>query len=174
MGVLSESDRSVPHLIVCSRARAIRILTGAEDGPRIDTMISIIDPGQPLPAGHEVPKRLLSLEFYDTVVPSDPFGPTEADVESVLAFAPTVKEIGGTCLVHCQAGISRSTATGVLLVASWLGPGHEQQSAETILRLVPHAMPNPLLIAYGDSALGCRGALQRAVNDTFETLSVFS
>jgi predicted protein tyrosine phosphatase len=116
---------------------------------------------------------LLKLEFYDSVVPSDPLGPTEEDVESVLAFAPVVQEVGGTCLVHCQAGISRSTATAVLLFASWLGPGREGDAAHAVLRLVPHAMPNPLLIAYGDSCLGRRGSLKRAVDDVFVSLMFY-
>jgi predicted protein tyrosine phosphatase len=167
MGRGAHSNQTIPGVCVCSRARAIRILRGQVQSPPITTMISIGDPGQPPPFGHRGPRRLLTLEFYDTIVPSDPFGPTEEDVESVLAFAPTVQELGGTCLVHCQAGISRSTATSILLYASWFGPGREGAAAKVVQELVPHAIPNPLIITYGDNCLGCRGALQSAVDATF-------
>lgn len=167
MGRGAHSNQSIPGVCVCSRARAIRILRGQVQSPPITTMISIGDPGQPPPFGHRGPRRLLTLEFYDTIVPSDPFGPTEEDVESVLAFAPTVQELGGTCLVHCQAGISRSTATSILLYASWFGPGREAAAAKAVQELVPQAIPNPLIITYGDSCLGRRGALLSAVDATF-------
>ena len=85
----------------------------------------------------------------------------------MISFAPTVRQLGGMCLVHCQAGISRSTAATVLLFASWLGGGREPEAALAVQRLVPHAVPNPLLIAYGDQCLGCGGALRHAVEAVF-------
>jgi predicted protein tyrosine phosphatase len=165
--------RAVPDVCVCSRARATRIVNGQEPSPPVATLISICDPGQPAVTGHLLPDRVLKLEFYDTLIPSDPLGPTAEDVEQVLAFATEARSTGGMCLVHCQAGISRSTATAVLLFASWFGPGREEDAAQAVLRLVPHAMPNPLLIALGDAKLGRQGALQAAVDEVFVSLLLF-
>jgi len=130
-------------------------------------MISIGDPGQPPPTGVLRPKRLLTLSFCDTVIASDPFGPAEEDVESVLAFAPTAQALGGTCLVHCHAGVSRSTAIGIVLLAAWLGSYAERRAAVRVRQLVPQATPNPLIIAHADACLHSQGMLRRAVAEVF-------
>ncbi len=165
--------QTVPDVCVCSRARATRILNGQEPSPPISSLVSICDPGQPSLSGPLLPDHILRLEFYDTLIPSDPLGPTADDVGRVLEFAPEARALGGLCLVHCQAGISRSTATAVLMFASWFGPGREEEAAQAVLRRVPHAMPNPLLISLGDAQLGRHGALQAAVDEIFVSLLMF-
>lgn len=130
-------------------------------------MVSIGDPGEPPPRGLRVPRRVLRLEFLDTDQASDPLGPREEDVASILAFAPTVEELGGTCLIHCQAGLSRSPATAILLLASLVDADCDQTAALEVRRLVPQAFPNMLLVQLGDSLLMRNGSLFRAVETVF-------
>ncbi len=62
-------------------------------------------------------------------------------------------------LVHCWAGISRSTAAAFILLCDRLGPGSEQKIAQGLRTRAPHAFPNPLLVRLADEALGREGRM---------------
>jgi predicted protein tyrosine phosphatase len=66
-------------------------------------------------------------------------------------------------LVHCWAGISRSTAAAYILLNDRLGPGHEEKIAQYLRQVAPHAFPNPLLVSLGDKALSREGRMIEAV-----------
>ncbi|HUO92458.1 MAG TPA: hypothetical protein VMU22_06030 [Rhizomicrobium sp.] len=66
-------------------------------------------------------------------------------------------------LIHCWAGISRSTAAAYILLCDRLGPGHEVKIAQRLRMIAPHAFPNPLLVAHGDFALARGGRMIEAV-----------
>lgn len=66
-------------------------------------------------------------------------------------------------LVHCWAGISRSTAAAYIMLCDRLGPGSELALAEQLRRRAPHAFPNPLLIRYADAALDRGGQMVEAI-----------
>ena len=65
-------------------------------------------------------------------------------------------------LVHCFAGVSRSTAAA-LIVACVHERGREHELARRLRAAAPHAQPNRRIIALGDRVLGCGGALISAV-----------
>jgi len=133
-------------------------------------MISIGDPGEPRPEGPHAPKNILRLEFHDTVLADDFYSPRPEDVQRIIDFAPLAAGLGGTCLVHCAAGISRSTATSIIVLTTHAGPGSEEQAAIQVLRLVPDAVPNTLLVTFADRLLERDGALIDAVERTFPSL----
>lgn len=160
----------LPRLKICSRSEAAQILRAADGS--IATMVSIGDPGDVPPPGLSVPRRVLRLEFRDTILIADPDGPREEDAASIVEFAQTVEELGGTCLIHCQAGLSRSPATAVLMLAAMLGSGRDLTAAREVRRLVPQGFPNPLLVQLGDSLLGRRGSLSRAVEAVFDAATL--
>jgi predicted protein tyrosine phosphatase len=161
------------ELTVCSRIEASRRLSSDDVGPRIRSMVSIGDPSEPRPRGAYEPTEILRLEFHDTVVVDDFFGPKAEDVQRVIDFAPVAKGLGGVCLVHCAAGISRSTATGIILLSTLGGPGSETWAAQRMLALVPDAVPNTLLLTFADRLLGRDGALREAVERTFPSLPLW-
>lgn len=110
-----------------------------------------------LPAG-----RVLHLAFND--IAEDRPGlvsPTLADVEALLAFAEGWRE--GALLVHCYAGISRSTAAALILAAALAPWRDEEELARTLRKLAPQATPNPYLVRLADARLGRHGRLARAV-----------
>lgn len=66
-------------------------------------------------------------------------------------------------LVHCWAGISRSTAAAYILLCDRLGAGNEADIAATLRLRAPHACPNPLMIRLADDLLQRDGRMVEAV-----------
>lgn len=66
-------------------------------------------------------------------------------------------------VIHCWAGISRSTAAAYI-AACTLGPARDEDEVADALRSVaPSATPNPRLVALADATLGRRGRMVRAI-----------
>ncbi len=61
-------------------------------------------------------------------------------------------------LVHCFAGVSRSTAAALITLAS-KAPGREMVAAKALRRVAPHALPNRRMIEIADDLLACEGRL---------------
>src|SRR6201985_2644698 len=90
--------------------------------------------------------------------------PSEIHVEQVLNFvrgwdrkAPLV--------IHCYAGVSRSTASA-FAAACLLNPHRdEMEIAQRIRAASPIASPNRLIVALADQALGREGRMVRALEE---------
>src|SRR5438105_2565034 len=83
--------------------------------------LSILDPEWPDPPAFAdfAPCSRLALRFYDIIeAEPDRLAPARVDVERLLAFG---REVGASAeshlLVHCHAGVSRSTAAAALILA---------------------------------------------------------
>lgn len=88
--------------------------------------------------------------------------PSAHHVEELLRFGrawPAAAPI----LVHCWAGVSRSTAAAFILLCDRLGPGSEHAIAQALRLHAPHAFPNPLLVGLADAALAREGRMIEAV-----------
>lgn len=88
--------------------------------------------------------------------------PAPHHVDELLAFGRGWKG-DAPLLVHCWAGISRSTAAAYILLSDKLGPGTEEKLARALRAAAPHAFPNPLLIAHADKALDRKGRMIEAI-----------
>jgi predicted protein tyrosine phosphatase len=66
-------------------------------------------------------------------------------------------------LIHCWAGISRSTAAAFIIACDRAGPGSEGALARMLRDRAAHADPNRLIIRLGDDLLGRRGRMVDAV-----------
>jgi predicted protein tyrosine phosphatase len=66
-------------------------------------------------------------------------------------------------LIHCFAGISRSTAAAYILACAFSGPGREGALAINLRKASPTATPNSLMIALADEMLGREGRMIRAI-----------
>lgn len=131
-------------------------------------VLSILDPGWPDPeafAGFR-PHRRLALRFHDVIgaVPGA-LVPTAADVAALLDFGREAGAAGpeGHLLIHCHAGISRSTAAAALLLAQADPARDPADILAEIARQRPRAWPNLLLLEFGEAALGRRGELVAAL-----------
>ena len=161
----TEHDGMTPeHLIieVCSRDEASANLCSPSQRADISFLISIGDPWDSPPAGmHHIDDRIRLL-FADA---NDDSGPTEADVAQLISFARAVMKRTGRLLIHCQAGISRSSAAALIVHAIALGAGHEAEAVSRVMAQRPIARPNRRMIAIADRLLDLDGKLIAAVDD---------
>ena len=58
----------------------------------------------------------------------------------------------GPLLIHCWAGVSRSTATAFIALCLW-NEGREMEAALALRRAAPHAQPNRLIVQLADEHL---------------------
>ena len=109
------------------------------------------------------PERHLFLGISDIVAPMDGhIIPAEAHVARFLDFV-TDWGRSGPLVIHCWAGISRSTA-GAFIAACALGPQREEEAIAQALRTAsPSATPNARLVELADAMLGRQGRMSAAI-----------
>lgn len=130
---------------------------------KVDATISVGTPGVGIPDGFErVPLRLrLEMEDLYEVKEIHKYqtqgrrAPNESDVRRIVVFSRKLKG-DETVLVHCHAGISRSSAAAWILLYILEGPGSEHVTLNHLLGVRPQAYPNKILMAYADRVLGAR------------------
>jgi predicted protein tyrosine phosphatase len=146
-------------------------------------VLSILDPHWPDPEafGDFPPHRREALRFNDIIAPTpDEVLPSEDHVAQLLAFGRDVEVAGELAhlLIHCHAGISRSTAAAALLLAQENPARPIEDIFAQIARIRPRAWPNLLLLELGEAALGRTGAIVPAVAEQYrrvlDTDPVFS
>jgi predicted protein tyrosine phosphatase len=71
----------------------------------------------------------------------------------------------GGVLVHCNRGVSRSTAAAFIIQCMRAPGARESALAATLRRAAPFADPCPLLVSYADEILGRDGRMTEAVED---------
>jgi predicted protein tyrosine phosphatase len=111
------------------------------------------------------PERHLRLAMNDICEPQPGLVlPCESHVSDLIRFA-LVWDRKAPLLIHCWAGISRSTAAAFITLCA-LNPGaSELEVARTLRRASPTAYPNRLLVALADEALSRNGRMMTAVED---------
>tara|TARA_R110002167_G_scaffold103658_2_gene268001 strand:+ start:1437 stop:1949 length:513 start_codon:yes stop_codon:yes gene_type:complete len=88
--------------------------------------------------------------------------PDSAHVERLLDFA-RAWDRAGPMIVHCYAGISRSTAAALAVLCLY-NEGREYEAARLLRQRAPHARPNRRIVQLTDRALGLDGRLIDAVD----------
>lgn len=142
-------------------------------------LLSILDPGwpEPEPIRNFDLNRRLKLNFHD-VIESVPgwVAPERWDVELLLAFTRNLDEMARATgakppdthlLVHCHAGLSRSTAAAILVLAQRdpARPAHDVVGQ--VIRLRPRAWPNLRIVEIGDGLLGRDGEIVASVQTLY-------
>jgi predicted protein tyrosine phosphatase len=140
-------------------------------------VLSILDPGWPEPDEFNAfpPHRRLELRFHD-VIEANPavILPSAEDVTRLLALGREAISAGPDAhlLIHCHAGVSRSTASAALCLMQANPARSAHETFAEIGRLRPRAWPNLRLLELGEAALdrpgeivGAAGLLYRRVLD---------
>ena len=128
---------------------------------RPQRILSIAEPGfrNPTPDGI-APDDHHHLNFDDiTEAMPDYVEPSEHHVGSIIELAGALSE-RDRILVHCQAGISRSSAAALIILAA-RNPGHERAIAARLRQEGPWFVPNRLMVEIADRLLG-RGPILSA------------
>lgn len=127
---------------------------------RHDAVLTIEDPGQRNPLRFHVsphPEHLvMKFEDVDFAEPTLAL-PREEHVAAALDFGRRHRD--GSMLVHCKAGIARSTALALAIIADRLGGGREKDAVAELLAVRSEAVPNLLILAMADALLARDGAL---------------
>ena len=133
-------------------------------------VLSILDPNYPDPGDFAAygPHKRLTLRFDDIIDPTPGMAmPERRHVEQLLDFGVGLAGEGGDplchLLVHCHAGISRSTASMATLLAE-ARPSMDEDAIFAHLRDIrPQAWPNSVMLGFADDLLGRRGRLVAAL-----------
>ena len=96
--------------------------------------------------------------FADTLVPNHPHAPRPDDVKRILAFTKKLPA-KAKVLVHCHAGVSRSTAIAYAILCQHSLPGGEMENLLHVESLRDLVFPNRLIIQYADNILKRKGAM---------------
>ena len=142
-----------------------------ENAERLDPdyIVSLMDAESPysLPIGPRL-KAHLRLDVHDITTdhidyPPPYVVPSADHVRQLIDFGNRWAG-DGTVLVHCAAGISRSTAAALILVCQ-RNSGKEHEAVQHMREQGPWAYPNALIIKLGDNLLACEGRLIEAVDN---------
>jgi predicted protein tyrosine phosphatase len=140
---------------------------------QVSHVLSILDPEQPEPEafGAYGEHARLELKFHDVIQETPGFkAPQPEQIAQILAFGRDILRDPVNprhLLVHCHAGISRSTASMTLLLAQ----AQPQLSASRILAQVVHirakAWPNLRILELGEQQLNRPGEFSGAVGAVY-------
>lgn len=149
-------------LYVCSLSRLHETVdrTGAR------SLVTVINAGTPVtrPASIAAGDHLF-LGFNDINEPVD--GMTLAGEDHVRALIEFGARWDGLApmLIHCWAGISRSTAAAYIVACSRNPDADERQIALRLRQASGSATPNARLVALGDAMLGRKGRMKAAIGE---------
>jgi predicted protein tyrosine phosphatase len=136
-------------------------------------VLSILDPEWPVPEafGAYGEHEKLELRFHD-VIEEMPgmIMPREEHVRALLDFGRDLlaePPEDAHLLVHCHAGISRSTAAMTLILAEGLPHVPAEQILAEVVRIREKAWPNLRMLEMGDALLGRGGTLPAAAHAVY-------
>jgi predicted protein tyrosine phosphatase len=145
---------------VCSLARMQSTVdtTGARHVVTLLGVEDFLDRPTGIPAGNH-----LFLRMHDISEPRD--GHVAPDAEHVETLVEFVRgwDRAAPLVVHCWAGISRSTAAAFVSVCALKPERDEREVAWAIRRASPTATPNIRIVTFADAMLERKGRMVAAV-----------
>ena len=150
-------------IVVCPLSKVTEMI----DTYTPECIVSLLDPEFTFPeVGPKYVNRHLQLSFHDIHVPTEAqVIPPAKHIDDLLNFVAAWKRIA-PILIHCRAGIGRSTATAFITACLHNPYTDELDIAATLRRVSPLARPNETLIGLADHAMGRSGRMSKAIADT--------
>jgi predicted protein tyrosine phosphatase len=107
--------------------------------------------------------RHVRLAFHDIVEPLPGLvAPDRNTIQAILDFG-RVRTYQRAMLIHCWAGISRSSAAAFAIACDH-NPGYERAIADELRRRAAFVTPNRLMVELADNVLGRGGRMVDAVD----------
>jgi predicted protein tyrosine phosphatase len=147
------------NIIVCPLSRVPELARDRKPSH----VVSLLDPGTPFPVVNGLGERHLRLPIHDIEMEMDGYDALcDRRMRTILDF---VNGWGRDepILIHCYAGISRSTATAYITACAHNPSFDEEQIALALRSASPSASPNRRFIALADAELGRGGRMTRAI-----------
>lgn len=126
-------------------------------------VISVVDRAEDAPAldGVEASRRLV-IALEDACLASNGCA-CRAAATRLVEFVQNWNPEAAPLLMHCEHGVSRSTACAYIAMCAKAPEAKECELAERLRAAAPHADPNILLIDCADAVLGREGRMTDAV-----------
>lgn len=152
------------NITVCGIEQASALLTTV----KFSHIVSINNPGQSAPVIPKHQGEVLRLRFDDIEVPygasiTTGYVPVSVpQMESLCWFLEWFKLYNdnnkdGRILIHCSAGIARSTAAALVLL--YMETVEAQIVVDELLKLAPDASPNRRMCRLADDLLNAEGCI---------------
>jgi predicted protein tyrosine phosphatase len=139
----------LPDMITLTGARYVVSLLAKED--------DLTRPAAIAPGNH------LWLQLHDISEPLEGFVPPQPEhVEELIAFVRRWPR-EAPMIIHCYAGVSRSSAAAFVAVCTLNPAGDERAIATALRRASPTATPNIRIVTIADQLLGRQGRMIKAV-----------
>ena len=146
-------------LVVCSLRRLPEVIAAR----RPSHLITLLAPETLAETAIAGPEHHLRIGVHDIPVPQEGMiAPDAETIEQILAFGRTWDE-RAPMVVHCFAGLSRSTATAFVLACERNPGADEAAIARALRRASPFATPNPRIVALADDMLRRQGRMLEAL-----------
>jgi predicted protein tyrosine phosphatase len=146
-------------IYICSLAEMPEHVRSLQPSHLVSLLGSAEQP--PTPDGFAT-ERHHRVEVNDISLPMDGYVlPQDDHIAGLIRFLDGW-DAGAPLLVHCFAGISRSTAAA-LIALTFRHDGREEEAALSLRRAAPHAQPNRRMIELADTRLGRDGRLIAAL-----------
>ena len=150
----------MPQIHVCSLSKIAETVhaTGAR------SMVTLINKDTPVERPREIaPERHLFVSVSDIVVAEEgQILPAEAHLAELLAFV-RAWDRRQPLVIHCYAGVSRSTAAAYITACALREDACEFALARALRERSPTATPNAAMVALADGMLGRGGRMVEAV-----------
>lgn len=134
---------------------------------RPERVVSLLDPEWAFPElGSAYVDRHLRLAFHDVHDPEPGMVvPSVEHVRELLRFV-AAWDRARPILIHCRAGIGRSTAAAYVVACNASPGADELEIAAALRRAAPLARPNQRLVDLADHATGRNGRMSAAIAAT--------
>ena len=154
-------------ILVCPMSKVMGMIAARTP----ERIVSLLDPDFTFPdAGPSYINRHLRLRMHDVHAPIEgQVMPTASHVKDLLAFLALWKR-EAPLLIHCRAGIGRSTAAAFIAACLHNPHADEREIASTLRCASPLARPNETLVKFADTAMGRGGRMSEAIVETGQGL----
>ena len=158
---------SVPDASACDGDVHVASLFAVHDvllATRASFLVSIIDEPRLVPTPHWIePHNHLRIACEDVVDAARALQPPVArQIEALIGY---VSGWGrrGPLVIHCRAGVSRSTAAAFVTLCTVNPAIDEASHARSLMNASPTAAPNRLIVTLADTLLGRDGRMTAAL-----------